>query len=474
MKSNIAWIVLGCFIGMSLMASGQRHSEVLGLGLKSDGNANHSAENMSGIYSYSLNIAVENPPTAQAAAQLVQGLNTPGVDGITLVENWSAIEPAKGVYEWDQASPNPDLFDQWLNAIVAAGKKINLAIRAGADEPSWLFDPVSQGGAGATPYVFKSSPHQGQSRPACQRVTIAAPWDPIFLSEWDAMLGAVAQHLKDFGGYDAVKLVRLTGVNRTTDEFRLPEEILDESQGAPCNTNSIDTWLQAGYRPSRLLHAWDAITTSFQTSFPDKTFNVAIIPIDTGQGQYPFPEIDESGCVFSPPVPANPPTYSCLNTGTIGQQDNQLNKVLFDLLSITSQKFPSRLVIDFENLETNRGASPAVVQAAEEFSELTGFMTNNYFAASTSTGGAACSGGFGDPVACADSASYLALLNIGIYPCETNVCAPNYIQSAFIEVIPPDVLTYSEAILDAHIELHRSANAQAAITDFKRPADRSD
>jgi hypothetical protein len=231
MKSNIAWIVLGCFLGICLMSSGQRQSEVMGVGLQSDGNPNHSAENVRGIYSYSLNIAVENPPTAQAAAQLVQGLNTPGVDGITLVENWSTIEPAKGVYEWDQASPNPDLFDQWLNAIVAAGKKINLAIRAGADEPSWLFDPVTQGGAGATPYVFKSSPHQGQSRPTCQRVTIAVPWDPIFLSEWDAMLAAVAQHLKDVGAYDAVKLVRLTGVNRTTDEFRLPEEILDESPG---------------------------------------------------------------------------------------------------------------------------------------------------------------------------------------------------------------------------------------------------
>ena len=119
---------------------------------------------------------------------------------------------------------------------------------------------------------------------------------------------------------------------------------------------------------------WNEIITSFQTSFPDKTFNVAIIPIDTGQGQYPFPEIDENGCVFSPPVQSNPPTYSCLNTGTLEQQDNQLNKVLFDLLGLASQKFPGHLVIEFENLETNRDASPTVVEAAEEFSAMTGFM----------------------------------------------------------------------------------------------------
>ena len=421
-----------------------------------EGDANHNAENARGIYVYSLNIAVDGPPTSTGAAQLIQGLGVPGVDGITLVENWSAIEPLKGVFEWQLASPNPDLLDQWLSAVVVAGKKINLAIRAGADEPSWLFDPVAQGGAGATPFTFKSSPHQGQSRPTCKRVTIATPWDPIFLSEWDTMLAAVSKHLMDVGAYDAVKLVRLTGINRTTDEFRLPEEILDETQGAPCTANSIDTWMQAGYRPGLLLQAWDAITTSFQKSFPNKTFNVPIIPIDTGQGQYPFPEIDDNGCVFSPPIQANPPVYACVNTGTIKQQDDQLNKVLFDLLDKASQKFPGHLIIEFENLEINRGASPSVVEAAEDFGAMTGFMTNNYFASSTTTGGAACSGGFNNPVACTDSPAYLALLEIGIYPCRTNVCTPNYLQSQFIEVIPPDVITYSEAILKAHIELHRT------------------
>jgi hypothetical protein len=88
-------------------------------------------------------------------------------------------------------------------------------------------------------------------------------------------------------------------------------------------------------------------------------------------------------------------------------------------------------------------------------------MTNNYFAASTTTGGAACAGGFSNPVACIDSPAYLALLEIGIYPCRTNVCIPNYLQSQFIEVIPPDVITYADAILKAHIELHRSPNSSS-------------
>jgi hypothetical protein len=419
--------------------------------------ANQSAKNARGIYVYSLNTAVDDLPTSPDASLFLQTLSVPGTDGITLVENWSSIEPFKGVFEWDLVPAGQSQLDQWLSTAVSAGKKINLAIRAGADEPSWLFDPVNQGGAGATPFAFKASPHQGESRDTCRRVDIAAPWDPKFLAEWDAMLAAVSQHLKDVGAYDAVKLVRLTGINRTTDEFRLPEEVLT----TPCATNSIDTWLQANYRPGLLKRAWDAITTSFQKSFPDKTFNVPIIPIATGNDQNPFPEIDDNGCVFADFVPANDPNVSCVDPAPTSFQNDRLKQVLFDMLQLASQKFPNHLIIEFENIETNKPASPTVVEAAEDFNTMTGFMTNNYFAAKRATGGAACSGGFSQPVACTDSAAYLALMEIGIYPCRTNDCTPDFIQSQFIEVIPTDVITYSDAILQAHIELHRSPHARA-------------
>ena len=136
MKSKrIAYIVVICVLAISLLDSGRTQTRIIGAQAL-DANLNRSAENIRGIYTYSLNIAVDGPPTSSASAQLVQGLNTPGTDGITLVENWSSIEPARGVYEWDQASPNPDLLDQWLSTILIAGKKINLAIRAGGDEPS--------------------------------------------------------------------------------------------------------------------------------------------------------------------------------------------------------------------------------------------------------------------------------------------------------------------------------------------------
>lgn len=365
---------------------------------------------------------------------------------------------------------------------MAAGRKVNLAIRAGEDTPCWLFE--TGGGAcgagytgtyaGARRWRFEASPHQGLAKPVCETVDIAAPWDPVFLAEWDAMLAAVAQHLHDIGAYDSVVLIRLTGINRTTDEFRLPEEILQspctDSSGQPhVDTNSISTWLAAGYRPALLEQAWDSITSSFARNFPDKTFNVPIIPIGTGHGQNPFPEIDDNGCVYTAlvdssewPVPPAIPPQTCANTVAAADADGQLDDVLFDLLGIAAAKFPAHLVVEFENLELATPASPTVVDAAQTLGTMTGFMTNNYMAAVGNGVGAACSGGFVDPQVCPDSASYLSLLNVGVYPCRTNQdnpwCQGNTLQSPFIEIFAPDAAAFPDAVLQGHIELHRSPN----------------
>src|SRR5262249_26777515 len=99
--------------------------------LSSGENANHSAENSRGVYLYSLNNAVDKSPSS--APQVIQALNEPGTDGITLVEGWSDLEPSHGIYAWQLASPGQSRFDQWLSAASSARKKINLAIRGGKD-----------------------------------------------------------------------------------------------------------------------------------------------------------------------------------------------------------------------------------------------------------------------------------------------------------------------------------------------------
>jgi hypothetical protein len=203
----------------------------------------------------------------------------PGVDGVAVVIGWDAIELAMGQYEWA-------LLDQWIGQAVALGKKIDLVVPAGSSTPSWLF-AAPPAGTGVPELTFTVSPHVGETG-VCDTVNIPRPWDAGFLARWDAMLAALSAHLKTANTYDAITLVRITGINRTTEELRLPAETA-HSTGLACVSDSITTWQQAGYLPSLLLQGWNAVLGSFMKSFPDKSFAVSIIPNNA------FPGIDQNG-----------------------------------------------------------------------------------------------------------------------------------------------------------------------------------
>src|SRR5215469_8364114 len=202
-----------------------------------------------GIYIYS-----EHLP--EDASDLSKALPVQGVDGLTLVLDWNQLEPDRGNFTWA-------ILDNWMSN--AAGKQIALAVRAGQGTPCWLFQAPACGAtyakpyAGATGYNFLVSNREGIGQTSCNAETVAAPWDAIFLTEWDTLLAAIASHLQSAGTYTALTSLRLTGIDRTTSELRMPAEVLT----SPCVMNSIATWLAAGYRPAKLLTAWDTLTDSF-------------------------------------------------------------------------------------------------------------------------------------------------------------------------------------------------------------------
>jgi len=367
--------------------------------------AQSTTPDLRGIYVYSSNVSTIS---ASYGKTVTKSLNVSGVDGLVLVIGWNSIEPSKGQYQWAT-------LDQWMNVAISSGKKINLALVAGVDTPSWLFMPAP-GGAGATPLNFTVSPHGGATG-VCDSETVAAPWDPAFLSRWDSVIAALAAHLKSAGTYNAVTLLRLTGINRTTDEMRLPAETA-QSTGLSCVSNAITIWQQAGYRPSSLLQGWDSITASFQRSFPDKAYSVAIIP------QNPFPRIAEDGSIIQ---------------GTVPDQNQPL-------LSLAAQKFAGRLVVQFNFLMPGEPASPAVIEAAQQLGTLAAFQTNNYFG---STGqGAACSEPVTNPTPCT-AQTYSTLLQTGIYPLGQS----DPLRAQYIEVFPANTNAFPDDIQQAHFEL---------------------
>jgi hypothetical protein len=411
-----------------------------------------------GLYVYSWEVAATASPSQTTTAgvqELLTALTTHGVDGITLVQHWSVIQPTYSSFEWTGIPSGTSPLDLWIQAAIDAGKHVNLVIDAGQDTPCWLFrastatcSPSYHGVyAGATALNFMVSAHQG--RGACITETIAAPWDPVFLSAWQNMLSNLSAYLKsvrhgDGTEYDAITMVRLTGINRTTDEFRLPAEILSTTHGADCDTNSVQTWLTAGYQPSLLFSAWDQITDDFLVSFGDKYVNVPIIPTNSGStknrnagnGQFPFPPIDDNGCVYLSGIP----TYArsdfaanCTHPAKRAVQDQNLR-----LITLAAQKFPGKLTVEYENLHFQKGkpAAPSstVVHYAETLGVSPAFQTNNYYGPFPKQPGGTSCGPLGNLKRCSPL-DYQAMVEAGISPDATD----SSMHSQFIEIFFPDI-----------------------------------
>jgi hypothetical protein len=371
--------------------------------------AKTSAANLRGIH-VGGNDVVQTQKKSLAAA-----LSVPGVDGLLLVIGWNEIEPAMGQYQWDT-------LDLWIGRADSSGKDVTLSVRAGINTPSWLFQPA-QRGAGATRLSFSVTRKGGGASSVCEPDSIAAPWDPAFLAQWDSMLVELAAHLKSVGTYGRVTLIRLTGINRDTDELHLPAET-SQSTGLACVSDAITIWQQAGYRPSLLLQGWDAITSSFKKSFPDKCFSVAIIAITN-----PFPPIAEDGSIF-----------------TITSHESLSVSQNLPLLTLASQKFPGHLVIQNNTLYLTEQAQPQTIHAAQSLGTMIAFQTNEDI--TSSDGKQAACGARGDTTACTEL-TFLKLLETGIYPLGKN----DSLRAQYIEVFAANVNDFPQDIMEAHLEL---------------------
>ena len=358
-----------------------------------------------GIYIYSSDVY---SISRSYALSLSNALSVPGVDGMVLVASWAGLEPGNHVFQWTN-------LDSWMQQAVTNSKKVDLAVMAGSSTPGWVFVAATNGG-GATRLAFTVSPHSGVTA-NCEADDIAAPWDTNFLTAWSDLLGQLSSHLKATGTYSNVTLRRLTGINRTTDELRLPAETA-QSTGLDCVSNAPAIWQAAGYTPEKLLYGWSTMLNSFQMHFPDKSFSVAIIPDDA------FPPIDN---------------HTNLITGS-NREANQ------PLLALAAQELPGRLVVQFNFLMTSSNASVAVPQSAQAYGTLAAYQSNNYYG--SSGGGAACGGTPAQQVPCADD-TYLNQLQEGIYP----LGRTNSLRSQYIEVFPANVIAFTNAIWQAHLEL---------------------
>src|SRR5262245_42609817 len=220
----------------------------------------NAADSFEGIYAQSnaLLSAKQALPDAVYASDAVTGVS------LNLV--WNTLEPEKGVYDWST-------LDHEVMRAVESGKQISLAVTPNRpDAPSWLFE------AGANQLDFTVASH-GNLRP--QDVSMAAPWDPVYQTEYANMMSSLADHLKSIpGAYEAVSVVKITGIGPATGELKRPSNE---------NYPSTATWQAAGYTPDKVIEAWKDFAESTNAAFSDKILGIQACE------KYAFPLIDNDG-----------------------------------------------------------------------------------------------------------------------------------------------------------------------------------
>ena len=366
-----------------------------------------TSPNLRGIYVS----GTDFPVSKQVATQLSTALPSLGADGLLLGIAWDSLETGMGQYDWST-------LDQWAGLAVSLGKKVKLSFPAHSP-PAWLFQPAP-GGGGATPLTFSYASHDALK--GCSSETIAAPWDPAFLAQWDAYMAAGAAHLKSTGVYNDISIINLTGINYDSGELHLASQTA-QSSGLSCVSDAIATWQSAGYRPSLLLKGWDSITSSLKKSFPDKYFSVAIIA-----STHPFPQIAEDGSIIN---------FTDGKALSVAQN--------LPLLTLASQKFAGRMIIQNDTLYPGVTVPDQTVQSSQSLGTLVAFQTNLDFGPS---GGASCGPSIQQTVVCTD-ATFLSELETGIDPLGKS----NPLRAQYIEVFAANVDALPNSVLQAHYEL---------------------
>jgi hypothetical protein len=189
------------------------------------------------------------------------------VDGVSVRQNWSDLEPTEGVYDWRY-------LDNVTARVAAAGKAVLLRvitgggdIVAGGNCPTWVMDAVA-----AEPLPpsqkFYTFNEDGRS------VTIAVFWDPVWLAKKTAMITALGAR---YSSNPAVKIVGVSFANSKNEDWNVPH-----------TPPEVTAWFAAGYTSAKMLDAGRQIIDATMAAFPNQYVTLAV----AGNGPRLDPDAD--------------------------------------------------------------------------------------------------------------------------------------------------------------------------------------
>ncbi len=223
-------------------------------------------------------------------------LANPNVDGMSIRQDWSELEPTEGNYNWS-------FLDAEVARAAAAGKPVLLRINTQAHKPAWVTQAVAQAGGSFITFDKDGVP-----------TTIPVFWDPTFLAKKKAMIAALGAH---FTNKSAIKIVWASFANASSEDWNVPHTSAD-----------LSNWFSLGYTSQKLIDAGAQIIDATMAAFPNQYVTLAV----GGNG----------------------------HAGNSGNLDPDASYVARNAVAAAKAKWPGRLIVQKNDLSTVNPAAPGM------------------------------------------------------------------------------------------------------------------
>ena len=173
-------------------------------------------------------------------------LQNPDVDGISLRQDWSDLEPSEGVFDWS-------FLDSEVERAAAAGKQVLLRINTQSGKPAWVTAAVTAAGGAFFTFDKDDVP-----------TSIPVFWDPTFLAKKKAMIVTLGAH---FSSNSAVTIISTSFANANSEDWSVPH-----------TPDDIVAWKGVGYTSEKMLETGQQIINTTMTAFPNQWVALAVAP----------------------------------------------------------------------------------------------------------------------------------------------------------------------------------------------------
>lgn len=313
----------------------------------------------------------------------------PAAAGVYLRLVWARIEPESGRFDFSS-------LDREVARAVAAGRRLSISVMAGGRSPEWL---ARQGAR-----VLRFRVGRGGVNRACVPIAVPLPWDAAYQRAYAAMMARVAARLRATpGAWAQLRVVKLTGIGRITEELRVPISVGADECGGDPNAQ----WRVVGYTPDRVVAAWSVLADTVATAFPGKLLGQDIIERND------FP------------------------AATGGGDDPEVKR---RIIARGIARYPGRFLVQWNGLTASGPIAPTPIEARAR-GALLGWQTNAF----RGLDGAGCNAKRRVKAMACDAQGYAAILERGVRT-----------GAAYIEIWPDDALRFPKVVSGADAAIRRA------------------